>query len=204
MKNSLKLVMGVLFTVLMIGQALANSSQDINIRDNKHVYSFVPSDIKIIRGDNRNTDVKKYGNYLCDKNGHEIYEDRNKKAGTANNRGNENSDASGCMIYHSNSQNTSWVIRFVQNPGTSARAEQIFELKNKKLKLWAKFDPRNNVNIYASAEAQKFAGKKGDGNSNVAKQDESSPAGDIIKDAQKGDADELIKKGLGVMKGLKF
>lgn len=173
----------MLFAVLMVGNALAVEKQsrakpinpgDNRLRHSMHVMPYVPKDIKGIVGEGER--CNEHGNVISTGDGR-------------------------CMQYHSKSEGTDWIIRYAG----SGSAKQIFKLVDRKSVLWATFTGKDESAVtYASAEAQKFAGKQSDDNTNVANGDKSSPAGDVLKDAQNGDTGELIKKGIGIMKGFKF
>lgn len=59
-------------------------------------------------------------------------------------------------------------------------------MKNSQLELWAKFNPKNNENIYASTGAQKFAGIKGNGNTDVAQSPDESGNNEVAQAPQAG------------------
>ena len=188
MKNSLKFLIGLFFAMMMVGQVSATSSdeEDIHIHDNKYVYSFVPSDIKVIRGRNQN-----YGAYLCDEHGNEIYQ--NKKPSQAVQNTSINTQT--CLRYHSNSTRKSWVIRYAIAPHGPVYAQQIFQLENRRLKLWASFNERRE-NIYASTDAQRYASTHSNDDTGIARnQDPENP----VQEASKIDPADLIKKGLGAI-----
>lgn len=202
MKNSLKLVMGLLLGVLFVGQANSageaknpNRERDkfrvimTGLQNNKHIYPFIPTDLRGIKNSKGVEGRGSYGTYICDDNGQVVPAE---------------SMSGGCYTYQSSSTRTYWTILFVTKPGSTTRVKKIFKQEGSQLKLWAQFDPKNDVNTYASNEARKFAGNQSGGNTNVVKENERSPSVDIIKDAQNADADELVKKGVDLIKGFRF
>ena len=153
-----------------LGQASAGDQDVAHAYGNKHVFQFIPSDSKAIRS------------FGCDEHGNEIKRSQNGAPGRR--------EAStlvyfgGCTIFHSDSTGTSWVISYVPNPGTPARAVHIFKMKNSELILWAKFNPRDNTNVYASTGAQKFAGIKGSSNTDIAQSPDESGNNEVAQAPQ--------------------
>lgn len=160
--KTLKLMFGVLFAMLLVGQVNAGEREKGNFRDplgysndmlrlNSHVFKFIPSDTKSVK--NTKGRMGDRGFYDCDQNG---------TPGSM-----EPGDA-GCGTYHSTKTDTSWVVRYVRVLGKSIRVNQIFKISNGQLELYAEFDPKTDANLYASNETQKFAGTHGSDNNEVA------------------------------------
>ena len=184
MKNSLKLVVGVLFMVLMIGQANADARSDRQwhnrhqndqmtrasdrlAKNNPQVIPYMPSDI---RGEDGMS-------ITCDEHGNTV---------------DDSHTTSRCYTYHSKQTGTAWKIRYTQPNGVG---EQVFKIQNHKLKLWASFNERHE-NIYASTDAQRYASAHSNGDNGVARnQDRENP----MQEANKIDPADLIKKGLGTI-----
>ena len=165
MKNSLKFLLALcLITVLVPVNAKErqpgnhngqkNVSQEFSannswIKANKHVYTYIPRDVKGSRGIRGSELNKKMGSYSCDEDGNLIpVEVESQKRG-------------GCLMYASDSTKTSWIIRYVRQTHGPVYAEQVFEVRNGNLELWAAFDPKTKKNVYASNDAQKFASRNG-------------------------------------------
>jgi len=182
-KNSLKLVIGVLFMVVMIGQANADarsdrqwhnrhqndqmtSASDRLIKNNPQVIPYMPSDIRGAEG----------MSITCDEHGNTV---------------DDSHTTSRCYTYHSRQTGTTWKIRYTQPNGVG---EQVFKIQNHKLKLWASFNERHE-NIYASTDAQRYASAHSNGDTGIARNQDR----ENVQEANKVDPSELIKRGLGTI-----
>lgn len=172
MKNSLKLMMVAFCALFMAGQAnavqyLEDKYSGIHmLSDNQHVFTFIPRDIKGIQGNTTRAI------YKCDEHGNELVTGSSKPARSQQIEKRYGvSKSETCATFYSKSTDTSWVIAFVPSyGGVSARARQIHKLKDGQFRLWATFNPKDHDrNIYASTGAQKFAGRNGDRNTDVAR-----------------------------------
>lgn len=179
----------------MLSSSYAKAEEDPLIKHNTYIFSYIPSDSTIVRGDTRNNDARKYGAYKCNKSGMEL--SRNSKPEAPG----QAIEAYPCSTLHS-ATGSSWVVRYAIAPHGPMFVEEIFQLKQKRLSVWATFNNKRE-NIYATSEARKYASAHG-GDTNVAKGKEENTSNDPIKEATKVDPDELVKKGIGILKGMKF
>lgn len=199
MKNSLKVLMSVLFTLYaMCAQAAEMNGwhernhnkkktyvSDTLFTNNTKLKTYLPGDLKGERG----------VSVSCDENGNDI-------SGTYLGPDFKGTRGS-CLKYHSMETKTSWIIRYVEalKFADGGGASHVFKIENGQPKRWIEFGRNMNdamVAKYVHPEAQKFA-RKGGGNTDVAK----NPGGQNQENAEVK-TEEIIKQGVGALKdGLK-
>lgn len=177
MRNSLKLMVGVALStlLLMTGQVNAErkgerqigstreSSGDINLRWSTQLHPYVPSDL------NSKHVAPAFGMpFRCNKEGYAITSA-------------VKSDGD-CFTYYSKSKNSSWVISYGELNNYGKKKTRVFKVLGGENKLWVAFEANNSrTATYMSTGAQKFASTKGNSDTDVAQSPDESTSNDVAQ-----------------------